>query len=607
MAISGEMGGAQELFTQANPEAEQGTAVARRAPAKYRRTILFAVTALIVMAIAASVAATKVNGVIAGLAEGQLIGLAEENTTRDALHIQSMVTSGQSMIGMNHSTAMAPESGMDHNTAMAPESGMDDETAMVHESGMDDETAMVPESGMNDETAMVRESGMGHDDPTAHSAGGSMAMGESGDGMASAMMTDAQTMATVNAPLSLELLKGPMGLPMHFEGLVAGLGVVESSLYDPQGIVIWSTNLNAVGTTGRDSAPIDTAALGTITSKLVKDRDVVGADGAKRPMDVVETFVPLQDTPGSPVIGVLEINREVGTELGLLVDDTKSTVVWTTVGTMAGLFLALVGFVVVSDRNIFQSNQRQMVLVENQLAEREESERKLSEHVLALETSNAELEAFSYSVSHDLRGPLRTIDGFSKALLEDHGDKLDEEGHDFLGRVRAGSQRMGMLIDAMLQMSRASRGEMYREEVDLSEMARTIMTDFESDEPKRRVDAVIANRVNVVGDARLLRGVMQNLLGNAWKFTSSQEHATIEFGVNDQDGEKVYFIRDDGAGFEMEFSDKLFGAFQRLHATTEFEGTGVGLATAQRIIHRHGGRIWAEGAVGKGATFYFTI
>ena len=378
-------------------------------------------------------------------------------------------------------------------------------------------------------------------------------------------------------------------------------------MFDINGELVWSTNAGVAEHSISHASRVHDAAAGVISSKLIKGSVIVGTDGIVLNMDVVSTFVPLQDSPSSPVVGILEINRGVGTELGALVNETKSTVLWTTITTMGGLFLALVGFVVVSDRMIFRSHERQMVLAENQLAERKEAQDRLAENVRALEISNQELEAFSYSVSHDLRGPLRTIDGFSKALIEDYDDKLDDQGKDFLGRVRAGTQRMGTLIDAMLQMSRASRGDMYREEVDFSEIVSSIGADLQAADPKRKVELVIAKNVSVVGDQRLLTGVLQNLLSNAWKFTSKNPMAVIEFGTTYIDGKLTYFVRDDGAGFDMEYVHKLFGAFQRLHPTTEFEGTGVGLATAQRIIHRHGGRIWAEGAVDQGATFYFTL
>ncbi|MBI3977153.1 MAG: response regulator [Chloroflexi bacterium] len=234
-------------------------------------------------------------------------------------------------------------------------------------------------------------------------------------------------------------------------------------------------------------------------------------------------------------------------------------------------------------------------------------EQRVAERTAQLEATNKELEAFSYSVSHDLRAPLRAIDGFSQALLEDYADRLDAEGRDYLRRVRAGSQRMAQLIDDLLKLSRVSRWELRRETVDLSALARAIAAELRQAQPERRVDFAIAEGLTVVGDAHLLRIMLENLLGNAWKFTAEHGTARIELGTEQRDGERVYFVRDDGAGFEMAYAGKLFGAFQRLHAMTEFEGTGIGLATVQRIVHRHGGRIWAEAAVEQGATFFFTL
>lgn len=233
--------------------------------------------------------------------------------------------------------------------------------------------------------------------------------------------------------------------------------------------------------------------------------------------------------------------------------------------------------------------------------------RQLEEQIRNLNAVNKELESFSYSVSHDLRAPLRTIDGFSQAILEDYGDRLDEDGKRYLSRVREGSQYMARLIDDMLNLSRLTRGELRKEEVDLSDIARTIVADLRSCEPDRQVQFLIQDNLRAEGDKRLLRAVLENLLGNAWKFTSHHPTALIEFGMTEQEGRPVYYVRDDGAGFDMAYADKLFGAFQRLHNTTEFSGTGVGLASVQRVIHRHGGDIWAHGEVEKGATFYFTL
>jgi len=237
----------------------------------------------------------------------------------------------------------------------------------------------------------------------------------------------------------------------------------------------------------------------------------------------------------------------------------------------------------------------------------EELEERVRQRTAQLQAVNGELEAFAYSVSHDLRAPLRSMDGFSKAVMEDYGDKLDDQGRDYLNRVRRASQRMGQLIDDILTLSRITRGEMKYETVNLSAIAEAVRTTLVETTPERRVEWVIAENVEVRGDAVLLRVLMDNLLGNAWKFTADHETATVEFGLEEQRGEVVYCVRDDGAGFDMAYANKLFGAFQRLHRVSEFEGTGIGLATVQRIVNRHGGHIWAEAEVERGAAFYFTL
>jgi two-component system, NtrC family, sensor kinase len=226
--------------------------------------------------------------------------------------------------------------------------------------------------------------------------------------------------------------------------------------------------------------------------------------------------------------------------------------------------------------------------------------------VAELERKNKELEAFSYSVSHDLRAPLRAIDGFSKALIEDFADKLDAEGMQHLSRVRAAAQRMGELIDDMLQLSRVTRHEIRRRPVDLSSLASEIRAELKQREPERSVEVVIHPELVTDADTRLLRIVLENLLGNAWKFTRKAENPRIEFGVQ-TGSEPVYFVRDNGAGFDMRYAEKLFRPFQRLHTEADFPGTGIGLATIHRVIDRHGGQVWAEGKVGEGATFFFTL
>jgi signal transduction histidine kinase len=225
----------------------------------------------------------------------------------------------------------------------------------------------------------------------------------------------------------------------------------------------------------------------------------------------------------------------------------------------------------------------------------------------ALKISNQELEAFSYSVAHDLRAPLRGINGFSRALLEDSGDKLDAQGKEYLERVAAAAERMGHLIDALLGLSRVSRTELHREAVNLTRVAEGVVKQLRSTQEERVVDFVNEGEAIANGDPVLLRAVLENLLGNAWKFTSRCSAARIAFGAEQKDGDRVYYVRDNGAGFDMAYADKLFAPFQRLHGASEFAGTGIGLATVQRIVHRHGGRIWATGAVGEGAVFRFTL
>ena len=245
--------------------------------------------------------------------------------------------------------------------------------------------------------------------------------------------------------------------------------------------------------------------------------------------------------------------------------------------------------------------------ISRDITERKHSEEALKKAKLELEAANKELEAFSYSVSHDLRAPLRSVDGFSQALLEDYGDLLPPEGRNFLERVRSSAQRMAALIDDLLNLSRVTRVPIKLVPVDLTRLAENIAAELRRTHPVHSVKFNIAPNLKVRGDPHLLQVVLENFLNNAWKFTSKVEKPEIEFRSRRENNETVYFVRDNGAGFDMAYASKLFGAFQRLHTMTEFPGTGIGLATVQRIIHRHGGRVWAESVVEKGATFFFTV
>jgi len=237
---------------------------------------------------------------------------------------------------------------------------------------------------------------------------------------------------------------------------------------------------------------------------------------------------------------------------------------------------------------------------------RAELEKRVEARTRELAASNKELEAFSYSVSHDLRAPLRAIDGFSKALLDHCGESVDEKGRHYLDRVRAGTRRMADLIDDMLGLARISRAELARHRVDLSAIAERVAADLAGRDGGHRLRVVVEAGMSATADSRLVEILLQNLMGNAWKFSSRKDDPTVRVGRLDGDG-RVFYVRDNGAGFDMAYADKLFGAFQRLHSASEFEGTGIGLATVQRIVHRHGGRVWAEAQPGRGATFYFTL
>ena len=236
-----------------------------------------------------------------------------------------------------------------------------------------------------------------------------------------------------------------------------------------------------------------------------------------------------------------------------------------------------------------------------------ELEERIRRRTALLEEANEELDAFSYSVSHDLRAPLRAVDGFSQALVEDYGPSLDPGALHLLGRVRHGAQKMGQLIDDLLKLSRVSQGELDRRPIDLSGLAGRILSDLAQKDGARTVRATVAPGLSTDGDPRLVAIALQNLLGNAWKYTGRKASAEIEVGVRDLGGKPVFFVRDNGSGFDMAYQDKLFLPFQRLHAAQDFEGSGIGLAIVERIIRRHGGRIWAEAEPDRGATFWFTF
>ncbi len=252
-------------------------------------------------------------------------------------------------------------------------------------------------------------------------------------------------------------------------------------------------------------------------------------------------------------------------------------------------------------------DDRLLLLAIEDITEREDERRALATLRSELEASNRELEAFAYSVSHDLRAPLRSMSGFGQRLLDLYDDQLDDRGRDYLRRIRNASERMAELVNGILQISRLGRTQVTRAPVDLTSMARRILGELRREDPTREATTEIAEGVTVQGDLRLLEQLLRNLLENAWKFTSKRPVAQIEFGTSEREGKTVYFVRDNGAGFDMQYAGELFGLFQRLHSRREYEGTGIGLAIAKRIVQRHDGEIWAEAEAERGATFCFTL
>lgn len=344
------------------------------------------------------------------------------------------------------------------------------------------------------------------------------------------------------------------------------------------------------------------ALPGSILNYVTRTKEMVLLDDARSPNPFSEDAYIVENRPKSVLC--LPIVRQTDLVGMLYIENNLVSGAFTT--NKITVLELLSSQAAISLQNAMEYAKRRQA--EESLRELTQNlERRVTDRTSQLEVTNKELEAFSYSVSHDLRAPLRRIDGFSQAILEDYSDKLDETGQDYIRRVRASTQQMGLLIDDLLRLSRVTRAEMYHESVNMSDLAEEVIASLRASQPERSVEVSIQPKVKAHGDRGLLRIILENLLSNAWKFTGKKPLGRIEFGVTEESGEKVYYVRDNGAGFDMAYADKLFTPFQRLHDALDFPGTGIGLAIVQRIVHRHGGRAWAEGKVDEGATFYFTL
>ncbi len=388
------------------------------------------------------------------------------------------------------------------------------------------------------------------------------------------------------APDVVPTAPGPDGY--RFErGLLIGLQPVEESGSRRLGTLYLASDLGAIYDTFRLSGVIGLAVMAVA---------LLAAYFLSR---------ILQGTISEPILALAETAKAVSTRQDYSVRAPKLGA--DELGTLTDSFNQMLGRIAQQNDELQRYAADLERRVEERTHELQERNDALRRNAAELLAANTELDAFAYSVSHDLRAPLRSIDGFSQILLEDYSGTLDAAGRESLQRVRAASQRMGTLIDDLLKLARVTRVEIRTEDVDLSGMAREIAAELQRATPERLVEFAIAPGLSARGDARLLRVALDNLLRNSWKYTAKQAQPRIEFASIAANGERAFMVRDNGAGFDMQYADKLFGVFQRLHSPAEFEGTGVGLATVRRIITRHGGRIWAEGVVDRGATFYFTL
>lgn len=384
--------------------------------------------------------------------------------------------------------------------------------------------------------------------------------------------------------------------------------VVRVKIWSQDGMLIYSDEKELVGKSFPEDEDLKEALEGKTVTIISPEKEENEGE-RERFGRLIEVIVPLRPAGSQEVAGAYEIYEDMSVLEPALAKIRNF--VWSSIGIG---FLVLYGSLFAFVRNAShelvhrsEENARLYEEAKQRLEERKRAEKELIKRTKQLEAANKELEAFSYSVSHDLRAPLRAIDGFSRVMLEDYSDKFDDEGKRYLKIIRDNTQKMGQLIEDLLALSRLGRKQMEISEIDMAKLAKEVYDELKITTPERTIQLDIKTLPPAHGDQSMIRQVFVNLISNAIKFTRPREKAVIEICGVTEGNENVYYVKDNGVGFDMQYVNKLFGVFQRLHSADEFEGTGVGLAIVQRIVHRHGGRVWAEGKVNEGATFYFTL
>ncbi len=384
--------------------------------------------------------------------------------------------------------------------------------------------------------------------------------------------------------------------------------IVRVKIWSRDGVLIYSDEKELVGKSYPTDEDLKEALEGK-TVTIISPEKEENAGERERFGRLIEVIVPLRPTGSQQIAGAYEIYHDMSVLEPALAKIRNF--VWSSIGIgFLVLYGSLFAFVRNASHELIHQNKENARLYEEakqRLEERKRAEKELIKRTTQLEAANKELEAFSYSVSHDLRAPLRAIDGFSRVILEEYTGKLDDEGKRYLKIIRDNTQKMGQLIEDLLALSRLGRKQMDVSEIDMAKLAKDVFDELKATAPERTIQLDIKTLPSAHGDQSMIRQVFVNLISNSIKFTRPKENAVIEIGGETKGNENIYYVKDNGVGFDMQYLNKLFGVFQRLHSADEFEGTGVGLALVQRIIHRHGGRVWAEGKVNEGATFYFTL